>query len=79
MIEWMELQRLLGVSMIGVYGLSESSHSLVNESLAVLRHYCAEGFVELRKSDYIPDGPKQVSSVRYVLCCTQTVPPSIAV
>ena len=61
MIEWLELLRLLGVSMIGVYELSGSVHSLASESLAILRHYAAEGFVELRKTDYIPDGPNQVS------------------
>ena len=61
MIEWLEMQRLLGVSMIGVYELSGSVHSLASESLAVLQHYAAEGFVELRKTDYIPDGAKQVS------------------
>ena len=61
MIEWMELQRLLGVSKIVVYELFGSVHSLVNKSLTVLRHYAAEGFVELRKTDFIPDGPNQVS------------------
>ena len=61
MIEWIELQRLLGVSKIVVYELVGSVHSLANESVAVLQHYAAEGFVELRKTEFIPDGPKQVS------------------
>ena len=61
LIEWMELQRLLGVSMVVVHELFGSMHSLANKSLAVLRHYTAEGFLELRKTGFIPDGPNQVS------------------
>ena len=55
LIEWMELQRLLGVSEVFVYDLS-----LDAASLKVLREYVNEGFVKLRKTDYIPHGPQQV-------------------
>ena len=50
LIEWMELQRLLGVSMVGFY-----SFNLDNTTLSVLRHYAAESFVDLHTSNQISD------------------------
>lgn len=49
-VEWLELQRILGVSRVGVY-----DHALdPGRGLEVLRHYEAEGMVELRKTDPLP-------------------------
>lgn len=48
MIEWMEMQKILGIDGVGVYDLR-----LANGSLEVLRYYANEGFVELRKLDNI--------------------------
>lgn len=50
LIEWFELQRLLGVSRVGVYDLSIDP----GPGLEVLRHYAREGLVELRKTDSLP-------------------------
>ena len=55
LIEWLEMQRLLGVSQIGVYDFN-----LDKTSLDLLRHYVADGLVELRKSNHISDGKKPV-------------------
>lgn len=50
LVEWFELLRLLGVSLVGVYitpDISESAHT-------VLRHYSeVDGLVDLWRSDYI--------------------------
>jgi len=52
LIEWIEMQRLLGVQLIVIYNLN------VNGSgLDVLRRYDDEGFVELWTTSYLPDGP----------------------
>lgn len=54
-VEWFELQRILGVSRVGVY-----DHALdPGLGLEVLRHYEAEGMVELRKTDPLPIPGKQ--------------------
>lgn len=54
-VEWIELQRILGVSRVGVY-----DHDLApGPGLRVLRRYDAEGMVELRKSDPLPIPGKQ--------------------
>lgn len=50
LIEWFELQRILGVSRIGVYDMSVEA----GLGLEVLRHYAREGFIELRKTDALP-------------------------
>ena len=63
LIEWMELQKLLGVSMIGMY-----NYDLDSSTLAIIEHYVAEGFVDLHKTTHIPDGPPQV----WVLCTIHT-------
>lgn len=47
-IEWLEVQRLMGVKRVAVYDLY-----LASPALRVLRAYEAEGFVELRKIDRI--------------------------
>lgn len=47
-IEWTEMQRILGVSLITVYDLS-----IGEAGRQVLRHYANEQFVDLRKTDYI--------------------------
>lgn len=47
-IEWMELQKILGVSLVGVYILSAS-----DIVLKVFKHYSDEKFVDLRKIDYM--------------------------
>lgn len=49
-IEWIELQKILGVSLIGIYDLK-----LSEASLNVLRHYSDEGLVDLRKTEPIYD------------------------
>lgn len=54
LIEWLELQRLLGVSRVGVAHIG-----LNKNSLAVLEHYRREGFLDLRRTDRLtlkPDG-----------------------
>jgi len=48
LIEWMEVQKILGVSLIAIYVLSAS-----DSALDVFKHYAAEGFVELREMSYI--------------------------
>lgn len=47
-IEWLEVQRLMGVKRVAVYDLY-----LASPALEVLRAYEAEGFVELRKIDRV--------------------------
>lgn len=54
LIEWLELQWILGVRNVGIYSLS-----LDKETIDTLRPYVKEGFVELRKTDYIEHGPQQ--------------------
>ena len=50
LVEWLEFQRLLGVSMVGVYLASDISQSAEK----VFRYYAdVEGLVDLRQSDYI--------------------------
>lgn len=50
LIEWFEFQRLLGVSLIGVYLAPDISQP----ARMVLRHYAdVDGLVDLRRSDYI--------------------------
>ena len=50
LVEWLEFQRLLGVSMVGVYLASDISQSAEK----VFRYYAdVEGLVDLRRSDYI--------------------------
>ena len=61
LIEWMELQKLLGVSMVGMY-----NYDLDNSTLAIIQHYVAEGFVDLHETAHIPDGPPQVCE-QYIL------------
>ena len=48
LIEWLEVQKLLGVNLVGIYILS-ASDSVVD----VFKHYVAEGFVEVREMSYI--------------------------
>lgn len=52
--EWLELQWLLGVRRVGVYNMN-----LDRESVQVLAHYAKDGYVDLRRSDYIEHGPEQ--------------------
>jgi len=61
MVEWFELQRLLGVDMIGVYNMS----IVDGDGADVLRYYSQttvnnynESFVDLRRSDRITDEQK---------------------
>ena len=50
LVEWLEFQRLLGVSLIGVYLASDISSSTEK----VLRYYAeVDGLVDLRRSSYI--------------------------
>ena len=55
LVEWFELQRLLGVSTVFVY-----DYNLDGSSLDVLRHYVGDGLVELRKTDKIAADGEQV-------------------
>jgi hypothetical protein len=62
LIEWLELQRILGVEMIAIYNMSITDGPVGD----VLRYYSqtisdglSEPFVDLRRSDYIRDGPQQ--------------------
>jgi Glycosyltransferase family 92 len=62
LVEWLELQRLLGAQMIGIYNMSIAD----GPSADVLRYYSqkttdglTEPFIDLRRSDYIKDGPQQ--------------------
>lgn len=50
-VEWFELQRILGVELIGVY----AAPTISERTLDVLRRYAAgsDGFVELRSTEYI--------------------------
>ncbi|ESO02360.1 hypothetical protein HELRODRAFT_188674 [Helobdella robusta] len=54
LVEWMELQKILGVDVIGFYDME-----IDEPAMAVLKHYAEEGLVDLRRSDYIPNGPQQ--------------------
>ena len=63
LIEWLEMQRLLGVSKVGVYDFN-----LDKTSVDLLRHYVAEGLVELHKSNYILDG-KELVCIRPIAVC----------
>jgi len=54
LVEWLEFQRLLGVSLIGVYLASDISSSTEK----VLRYYAeVDGLVDLRRSSYISRVP----------------------
>jgi hypothetical protein len=62
LIEWLELQRILGVEMIGIYNMSITDGPAGD----VLRYYSqtttdglSEPFVDLRRSDHIQDGFQQ--------------------
>ena len=55
-IEWMELQRLFGVTKVGVY-----NDKVDNATIDVLRHYHDEGFVDLRTMHNAPGVPDGVS------------------
>ena len=58
LIEWFELQRLLGVQLIGVY---VGGPSVSQRAIDVFRWYADDGLVELRYSDYIgPAGGDEV-------------------
>jgi len=46
LIEWLEIQKLLGVSLVGIYNMN-----LVQPSLSISQKYAEEGFVDLRYSD----------------------------
>ena len=50
--EWFEMQRLLGVSLVGVY-TTPMTHPDTRQTLA---HYAATSLVELRSIDYIDRG-----------------------
>lgn len=64
LVEWLELQRLLGVELIGIYNFNISG-----PAIDVLRHYAAvDGLVELWTAGYIPNGPEQ-----NILQCTPVV------
>ena len=63
-IEWLEMQRLLGVSKVSVYDFN-----LDKTSVDLLCHYVADGLVELRKSNHIPDGKDQVCIIN--MCKSQ--------
>lgn len=52
--EWLELQWILGVRHVGIYSLS-----LDRETVDALQPYVKEGYVDLRKTDYIEHGPQQ--------------------
>lgn len=54
LVEWMELQRILGVSLVGVYILSAPQ-----VVLKVFGHYSDEKFVDLRRIDYIYSSEKK--------------------
>lgn len=55
MIEWLELQKILGVSLVGI-----SVYAFSNLTLKVLQHYADEGFVDLRQTNHIyPDDEEQ--------------------
>ena len=50
-VEWMEMQRILGAKSVKIY-----NNSLVKESADVFLHYAREGFVEFRQShNFLPD------------------------
>ena len=50
LVEWLEFQRVLGASLVGVYLASDISRS----AQTVFRHYAdVDGLVDLRHSDYI--------------------------
>lgn len=53
-VEWLELLWLLGVRLVGIHNLS-----LDDMSIGILDQYVKDGFVELRKTNYIADGPQQ--------------------
>ena len=56
-IEWLEIQKIMGVNLIRVYDLY-----LSEPALKVLRHYQQEGFVQVRKMDrpYPHEPPKHI-------------------
>ena len=54
LVEWLELQRLLGVTLVGVYVLSDLSAS----ARRLLAYYSSvDGLVDLRRTDYIARVP----------------------
>ena len=62
LVEWFEMQKILGVTRIGIY-----NHSIARDSAAgkVLRHYDGEGLVELRQSHPFTKAPKDGSSAHW--------------
>lgn len=54
LIEWLEMQRLLGVELVGIH-----LFNVTGPALDVFLKYAAEGFVDLWMSAYIPDGDRE--------------------
>jgi hypothetical protein len=54
LLEWLELQQMLGVTLVAVYSMH-----LEHPALTVLHKYMSQGFVDLRYTDYIADGAEQ--------------------
>ena len=51
LVEWLEMQRILGAKSVKIY-----NNSLSREAAEVFQHYSRQGFVELRQShNFIPD------------------------
>jgi len=72
LVEWLEFQRLLGVSLVGVYLASDISESAEK----VFRHYAdVDGLVDLRRSDYISRvaGGSTASPHQYMLHWSPTI------
>ena len=65
-IEWMELQKILGINFVGV-----SVFSSTNLTVKVFKHYIDEGFLDIRKTN--PIYPNDVPARHYKIQLSPTI------